>query len=154
MVVTDLINEQGLLQPQTVRQLDEAGKQVVKVLTQGITHEIDKLLGRKADSSINAEPHGITAESKVEANSMTKTTCSCGSGFPVAKIDINNQQVEVIALSVIFELFHQQGKRADENIANELMTKIKVYNQVRDEEEPAWRKAILCEYAAYVAFLN
>ncbi|MFX0113152.1 MAG: putative zinc-binding protein [Candidatus Hodarchaeota archaeon] len=154
IVVTDLITEKDLPQPQAVRQLDDAGEQAAKILTQVITQEIDKLLGKKSDPSVNEGTQDGTAKAETGVNSLTAASCSCGSGFPIAKIDINNQQVKIIALPAIFELFHQQGKLADENTADELMMKVKLYNQVRDEEEPVWRKAILREYADYVASLN
>jgi uncharacterized metal-binding protein len=154
LVVTDLIAEKNLPQPQAVRQLDEAGEQVVKTLTQAITYEIDKLMGKKPDPSVIEETQDIITESEAASDSLGAKTCSCGSGFPTARIDIDNQQIEIIALPLIFELFHQQGKLPGERTANELMAKVKIYNQVEDEEEFLWRKAILREYAAYVASLD
>jgi uncharacterized metal-binding protein len=148
LVITELIAENGLPQPYEAHRLDAAGEQVVQTVAEVLAHEVDRLLGRK--------PSPITAEAGVspvaaEPETMVVATCSCGSGVPAARLNVNGRRVEVLALPVIFDQFQEQGKPPDEDTADELMAKVKIYNHVTADEEAALREVVLREYAAYVS---
>ena len=43
-----------------------------------------------------------------------EATCSCGSGIPIQKVQIDGQEVTLIALPLIFEQFRAEGKQSSE----------------------------------------
>lgn len=148
LVITELIAENGLPQPYEVRRMDEAGEQVTQAVAELLVHEVDRLLGKKS-SPIVAEAG--TQPVAAEPETMIVASCSCGSGIPVAKINVNGRRVEVLALPVIFDQFREQGKPPNEDTADRLIAQVKIYNRVTADEEPTLREAVLREYAAYVS---
>lgn len=78
-----------------------------------------------------------------------EAACSCGSGVPVAKLTIDGQTVEVVALPWIFRQFRAMGRGLDEKSQRELFETVKIYNAVAPEAEGSYREAILREYAAF-----
>jgi uncharacterized metal-binding protein len=147
LVIDDLIAEKGLPAPHGRRQLDAAGEEVVQAMAQKVAREVDRLLDKKrAAVIIDLEPI-----IEVEPEGMIVATCACGSGIPVAEIQVNNQRVEVVALPAILDQFREMDKPANEATADELMAMVKIYNHVPDGEEAGWREAILREYALYTA---
>ena len=160
LVISDLIAQDGLPQPQSTRQLDPAGEEVAQVVAQKLAREVDRLLGSVRPTLIDlgdqapggeGEPEAGAAGLKVEGepDAVTTATCSCGSGIPVAQISINGRRVQVLALPAILEQFRELGKQVSEVTAGELMETVKLYNQVPDEEAAEWREAVLREYALH-----
>ncbi len=153
VVISDLIAEKGLPEPHGLRQLDAAGEKVAQAVAQELAREVDRLLGKKpvpaVEAETNADLTGAKAEEEPEA--MTTATCSCGSGIPVAQIDVNGHRVEVLALPAILDQFREMGKPVNEATADELMATVKLYNHVPDDEAADWREAILREYTLYTA---
>ena len=78
-----------------------------------------------------------------------QATCSCGSGIPVQKVNIDGQKVTLIALPLIFEQMHEAGKLPSETVARELLETVKVYNPIPEGAESAYKETILGEYTAY-----
>jgi uncharacterized metal-binding protein len=133
VMVSDLVAENGLGQPEGVRRLNDAGRQAVEVTAERVAVLVDQLLGK---------PAGRAAEAVV-------ATCECGSGIPVQKVAVNGRVVTLIALPAIFEQFHQTGKVSGDGTAHELLEVVKIYNPVPPEEEEAYREALSREYAAF-----
>ena len=123
------------------RKLNEAGKQAVAVTAERLTSLVDEILSTKSSVkplvSISAapEPPKITG-------------CSCGSGIPVQTLSIDGKAVGLLALPLIFANFRERG-RAPEAAADELMASVEIYNSVPADSKPAYRKAILREYAEF-----
>ncbi len=95
LVVSELISQADLEQPQGLRKLDEAGKKVVDLLAEQIALQVDQLLRqgwdrRKGEFSLPVSPNETTTPSVEES---VIATCSCGSGIPIQKVDINGQEV-------------------------------------------------------------
>ena len=59
-----------------------------------------------------------------------QATCSCGSGIPVTKVVIEGSPVTLVALPLIFENLHQQGKPPIEDTQSELLDIVKIYNPI------------------------
>ena len=64
-----------------------------------------------------------------------EATCSCGSGIPVQKVQIDGQAVTLVALPLIFEQFRQAGKQPRRD-GRELLEAVKIYNPI-----PAGRRS-------------
>lgn len=147
LVIDELIAEKGLPEPHGTRQLDTAGEKVARAVAEEVAHQVDRLLGKKRARTVEAQAPAIDAEPE----GMVVASCSCGSGIPVAEIQVNNHRVEVMALPAILDQFREMGKPANEATAAELMAMVKLYNHVPDGEEVGWRAAILREYTLYTA---
>ena len=109
---------------------------------------IDELLGkqwdRRAGEFVGETPAAEEAE-PVEA------TCSCGSGIPVQKVNIDGQVVTLIALPAIFQQFREQGKAPGDGVTRELLDMVKIYNAVPAEQEASYLNVLEHEYTAFCA---
>ena len=150
IVVTDLMREQGLPQPEGKRKLNAAGMQAVDAVAEQIAEQVDSLLGkgwsRREGALIEAEPlEEIVAQQEVVV------TCSCGSGIPIQKLQVNGQEMTLLALPVIFQNFQEAKKAPSEAVLAELMDMVKIYNGVEPGDEPSIRQAVA---EAYQSFWN
>jgi uncharacterized metal-binding protein len=144
-VVADVLRGRGI---GTARHLNEMGRQVVDSTAEQTVQLIDELLGKQWDRRAGefiGETPGDTAAEAVEA------TCSCGSGIPVQKVNIDGQAVTLIALPAIFEQFHEQGKAAGDGVTRELLDMVKIYNVVPAEQEARYLAVLEHEYSAFCA---
>ncbi len=149
IVVTDLVEEDGELG--SGRQLSAAGIEAVDAIAERIAQTADELLGVKWDrrqGEIVEEP-GAEREEEQEESEAKVATCACGSGIPIQKVQVNGKEDTFIALPLIFEQFHQQGKRPEDGAADELMETVKIYTPIPEGEEEAYREAVMREYAAF-----
>jgi hypothetical protein len=146
LLVTDLVAEHGLDQPQGRSKLNEAGMQAVEITAQKIASTVDELLGKYWDRRA-----GEFVELKVvsKPSEPAVATCSCGSGIPVQTVEINGQAVTLVALPLIFEQLFQAGKLPSEQTHRELMETVKIYNPVPAAEESAYADTLAREYSAY-----
>ena len=148
IVVSDLVAENGLGQPEGVRRLNDAGQRAVEVTAERVAGLVDQLLGKPADRPAEAvvEPAEVSEPEEEEA---VVATCECGSGIPVQKVAVNGRVVTLIALPAIFQRFHQAGKAPGDGTARELLEVVKIYNPIPGDEEKAYARALLREYAAF-----
>jgi len=142
IVVTELAAEHQLGQIEGRRQLNEVGKQAVELTAERVTTVVDKILGPPAFTILNngAEEPGIEPSHP--------SGCSCGTRIPSTKVVVAGKEEEILALPLIFQQFRQMGK-SPENVGNELLAAIKLYNKVALEDEPVYREAIVREYAQF-----
>jgi uncharacterized metal-binding protein len=94
IVVTDLVNQNGLERPQGARHLNGAGMKAVALTASKVVDLVDELLekkwNRRAGELIELEtiPVGQVAEQQVPV----EATCSCGSGIPVRKVMVEGNR--------------------------------------------------------------
>jgi hypothetical protein len=126
--------------------LNEAGLQAVDATAEKVAELVDDLLGKRWDRRA-----GEFVELKVvsEPQEPVVATCSCGSGIPIQKVEINGQMITLVALPLIFQRIHEAGKMPSNGTLKELMDTVKIYNPIPAEEEPAYAVALEREYAAY-----
>lgn len=148
VVVSDLVAEHELEQPEGKRRLNEAGQRAVEVTAERVADLVNDLLGKPAGRRAEtlAEPVEV---SESEGEKAAVATCSCGSGIPIQKVAVDGHVVTLIALPAIFQQFHQQGKAPSDGTTQELLDMVKIYNPVPREEEEAYKEALLREYAAF-----
>jgi uncharacterized metal-binding protein len=143
IVVTEVIQTNHL---GTAWRLGEAGMHAVDVVAEQVAQQVDELLGvqwdrKQGQSSKEAQPaEGL--EAKI-------ATCSCGSGIPIQKVQVDDQEVTLIALPLIFEQFHDAGKLPGDGTTAELMETVKVYNPIPEGQQAAYARAVMREYAAF-----
>jgi len=147
-IVTELVQELNLDQPDGLRRLNPAGQQVVSVLSARVAGQVDLLM----EKHWNRKSGAFAAENPSQVpQAATQATCACGSGVPVMRIIVDGQEREVVALPLIFENYKEEGKPAVESTANELLEMVKVYNPILPEAENAYQQVLLREYASFLA---
>ncbi len=146
VLVTEVIAERGLSQPEGKRKLNAAGLQAVDAIAQKVADLVDELLGGRWDRRAG---EFVDEKARTETQEPVQATCSCGSGIPIQQVIINDQTVTLIALPVIFQQFHEAGKTPSEETLRELFEMVKIYNPVPAAEEEAYATALAREYAAF-----
>jgi uncharacterized metal-binding protein len=142
IVVTDLVAEQDLEQPKGRRKLNAAGLQAVERAAELAAGKVDELLGRawsRREGKFAGEP----------AQEEGVATCSCGSGIPIQKAQVNGQEMTLVALPLIFQNIFQQGKAPGNDVTNEIMDMVKIYNAVDPAVEADVTAVVLEAYAGY-----
>jgi uncharacterized metal-binding protein len=145
VLISDLTTERSIGTP---RRLNNSGRELVNVTADRTAQLVDELLGKKWDRRAGEfvdEPKAAEASEPVEA------TCSCGSGIPVQKVNIDGQMVTLIALPAIFQQFREQGKAPGNGAARELLDVVKIYNTVSAEQEAGYLSMLEREYTAFCA---
>lgn len=151
LVVSDLVAEYNLDRPAGLRRLNEAGSQAVEIVAERLANLVDDLIGRqwsrRTGEFIEAESIGVSQfpgqQESVEA------ACSCGSGIPVRKVMVGEQQVTLVALPLIYEQLRQAGKQPSEDIAQELLETVRIYNPIPAGAEEIYVNTLVREYAVY-----
>jgi hypothetical protein len=146
LLVTDIVAENGLDQPQGRSRLNEAGMQAVDLTAQKIAATVDGLLGKSWDRRAG-QFLDLNVVSKPQAPVVA--TCSCGSGIPVQTVKIDGQPVTLVALPLIFDRLYQAGKVPSEETNRELLETVRIYNPVPAGEETAYTAVLVHEYSAY-----
>ena len=147
IVVTDVVKETGLDRPEGLRSLNQAGLQAVEATAGHMAFMVDDLLNKRWSRH---QGHFIEDEQPSQQESSSKTaTCACGSGIPVQTVTIDGEPVTLIALPVLFEQFHDVGKRSTFETANALLDQVKIYNPVPEELEAAYIDMLRREYATF-----
>jgi uncharacterized metal-binding protein len=146
ILVTEVIAERGLAQPEGKRRLNAAGLQAVEATAHKVAEMVDDLLGRRWDRRAG---EFVDEKPQPEAQEPVQATCSCGSGIPVQSVVINEQSVTLIALPVIFQQFREAGKTLSDRTLRELLETVKIYNPVPASEEEAYAAALAHEYSVY-----
>lgn len=147
VVVTDIVGELGLGQPEGLRRLNDSGRQAVDATATRVTQMVDSLLDRLWDRQAGAFAEGSSVPA--EARPADGTTCSCGSGIPIQTIDVAGKQVTLAGLPLIFQQMHEAGRLPEEDTVAELLETVKVYNPVPVGAKADYAAALLREYAAY-----
>lgn len=143
IVVTEVIAQERLEPPAGRRRLNEAGKQAAARTAERAAARVDELLGRawsRREGKFAGEPSGDEI-----------TTCACGSGIPVQKLQINGQEVSLLALPLLFQNMHEQKKPISAETGRELMEMVKIYNAVDASAAAEIEAAVLAAYARYCA---
>jgi uncharacterized metal-binding protein len=146
LVVSRVVAENGLPQPQGLRRLNAAGMSAVDLTADQVATWVDELLGRPGDDLDEAVPSApLAATPSVEA----QATCSCGSGIPIQQLMIDGQPVTLIALPLVFQQLKEGGKGPDEVSTTQLLETVRIYNPIPADAEEAYASALLREYAAF-----
>jgi uncharacterized metal-binding protein len=145
IVVTELVAERGLGEPEGKRNLNEAGQQAVVATAGQISTLVDELLQKHWNRTSGA----IEETSAPEVQEPVQATCSCNSGIPVQDIVVNGQTVTMIALPLIFQHVRDSGKSASPDTTRELLETVKVYNPIPPCEEQGYSASLAREYANF-----
>lgn len=142
IVVTDLIAQQNIERPQGRLFLNAAGMQAVDLTADYAASKVDELLGKTWSCR-----EGKFASEPLQEEGVA--TCSCGSGIPVQIIQVNGQTITLVALPVILQNFYQMENTSGINLAQEIMTMVKIYNSIDPGLEPEIQTQVMKAYSNY-----
>lgn len=145
IVVDELRERLGLEAPQRVRSPEAARDKLVAATAAVVAQEVGRLLGKRevATEEIAA---GVGVSDAGEA------VCSCMSGIPVERLEVDGETLELAALPAIFELLSRQGLHPDDGAtADALLEHTRIYNAVPAEKEDTVRQALLLAYREHCA---
>ena len=141
IVVSELAAEHNLGLIDGRRKLNDAGRKAVEITTERLTSLVDDVLARPARPLVSISAPLAPVQPKIAG-------CSCGSGVPMQKVEIEGQVVELLALPLIFASLRQRGLAPD--IAGDaLLADAAIYNAIPEELSSSYREAILREYSAF-----
>ncbi len=146
IIVSDLVQEKGLDRPSGLRKLDKAGIAAVDATAERMALVVDELLGKRWSRS---DGEFFELEESTELQEETEATCACGSGIPIQIVSINGQEVTLIGLPLIFEQFQEDQKQPSDELKQELLETVKVYNPVPVGAEEPYAETIMREYAIF-----
>jgi uncharacterized metal-binding protein len=149
ITVRDVVAENGLAQPAGRRRLNSAGLRAVEATAERMTAWVDEILGKHWDRSAGSFVESQVVASEGQEENGQAATCSCGSGIPIQKVQVNGQEVTLIALPLIFEQFRGAGRLPSETRARELLDTVKIYNPVPEGLEEQYLAVLLQEYTAF-----
>ncbi|MCJ7677385.1 MAG: putative zinc-binding protein [Anaerolineales bacterium] len=147
VVVRDLLQQAGLPQPGGPRRLDEAGHRAVEITAKETVRLVDDLLETPWSRRTGAPLE--VADGEAEIREAVQATCACGSGIPIQKVLVDEEEVTLMALPLIFENFRQNGKLPGLALAGELLATVAIYNPIPAGRGSAYEQALLREYAAF-----
>ncbi len=146
LVVSELVTETGLPAPDGRRSLNDAGRQAVDLTAARLARLVDRLLGASDVADRAAEP------AAAPASQDGLVTCSCGSGVPAMRVQVDGRTVELVGLPLIFRQFFEAGHRPhDAASAEKLMETVKIYNEVPPAIESSYREAVRRAYEEFCA---
>jgi uncharacterized metal-binding protein len=149
IMVRDLVAENGLGQPEGRRRLNSAGLEAVEATAERMTALVDEILGKHWDRTAGSFVVSQADISERPEDTEKQATCSCGSGIPIQKVQIDGQEVPLIALPLIFDQFRVAGKQSSETSARELLETVKIYNPVPKDREMQYQAVLLQEYTSF-----
>jgi hypothetical protein len=151
IVVRDVVAENGLSQPEGKRRLNEPGLRAVDVTAERIAGLVDELLGKQWDRRAGAfiESPSISTIPALDEDTAKQATCACGSGIPIQKVQIDDQEITLIALPLIFEQFRQACKPPSNSTMREMLDTVKIYNPVPVGIDNQYLAMLLREYTAF-----
>lgn len=150
-MVSDVVTENHLDQPQGKRRLDAAGLKAVEHLAEQVAESVDELLkaqwNRSEGQVIATDP--IEAYAQQNAAEPAVATCACGSGIPVQNIEVSGTEVTIVGLPLILQQFIEAGKFPNEQNLTELVETVKIYNPISAQEEPEYREGLHKAYRKF-----
>jgi hypothetical protein len=144
MVVTDLVEECGLGKPEGLRQLNDAGKRAVEVTAERLAALVDQALGSEPRKALQ-----VGAVERNDQHESREAVCSCGSGVPVTRVEIEGRAVDLVAFPLILQKFREAGRGQDEGAVREIFEMVKIYNAVPAGSEDAYLRIVRQEYADF-----
>ena len=127
--------------------MDKAGIAAVDATAERMALVVDELLGKRWSRS---DGEFFEPEESAELQEETEATCACGSGIPIQIVSIDGQEVTLIGLPLIFEQFQEDQKQPSDELKQELLETVKVYNPVPVGAEEPYAETIMREYDEFL----
>ncbi len=144
IVVDDVLQQRGLPRPQGCRNLSPEGLAAVDALADAIAAEVDHLMAVRWSRS-----EGAILESADTQPAVSTAGCACGSGIPVTTVQIGEKSVQIMALQPILDMAYNQGLRANASLPEQIMTTVRLYNAIPNEDTAVYAEAVSLAWSDY-----
>jgi hypothetical protein len=144
LLVSKVLADRGLPQPQGARRLSPESRAGVDALAEEIAAEVDHLIAVRWSRT-----EGAILERAATAAVVSTSACACGSGIPVTTVEVDGQTIQIMALAPILELAHGQGLRAGQGAPEQIMATVRVYNEIPPGEDARWEQAVGLAWQAF-----
>jgi uncharacterized metal-binding protein len=151
IMVREVVAENGIGKPENPRRLNTAGLQAVEATAGRMAETVDELLGKAWNRRTGAfiELEAVLPIPAGAASAGKAATCSCSSGIPIQTVQVNGQEVTLIALPLIFQQLREAGKQPVEATGRDLLDTVRIYNPIPEGEAEQYRSALLKEYRQF-----
>ncbi len=144
ILVNDVRAQHGLPRPQGCRRLSAESQPLVDALAETIAGQVDHLMAVRWSRS-----QGAILEPAGEQPTVSTAGCACGSGIPITTVQIAGKSAQIMALQPVLEMAYKQGLRADTALPEQIMSTVRVYNTIPDQEADAYAEAVSLAWADY-----
>jgi hypothetical protein len=151
IVVTELAARNHLGNPEGKRKLNAPGLQIVDAVADEAADQVDVLLGKSWN---RREGKFSQDDINKENNDEGVTTCACGSGIPVQKINVQGKELTLVALPVIFKNFYDAKKLPSDTVIQGMLEMIKIYNDIQQVDDKALGEEINRQYQSFLQNLE
>ena len=127
------------VQPSWRRRLDAAGMAAAEEVAEIIARQVDRILGKDGRPAEAASAEEAAGVGEVAA-------CSCGSGIPVLRLDVDGRTVELLAVPAILDQFRQEGRAPSPETTAALLAQARLYNTIAAADEAAVGVALDAAY--------
>lgn len=141
ILVDRLLQARGLSAGHSRRELDGDGRRAAGVVAAEIAQQVERLLGGKG--ATEQEPASTRGDEALGA------TCCAEPSVPITQVNIGGIPVGLAALRPIFEQLHQQGRRDEAGLDDEILKAVKLYNYVPPSAEQSYKAGLLEEYEKF-----
>ena len=145
LVITELIEKNQMEKPLGLRKLNTAGMKVVELAANQLATMVDELLGK----SWNRAKDELKPSEKNNQPARYSAACSCGSGIAAQRVNVNGEEITILALPLIFDAFREQKKEPSQAVMAEMMQMVAVYNCLPPQQEDQIQAAISELYKEY-----
>ncbi len=121
------------------RRLDAEGMAAAEEVAAIIARQVDQILGPAGQPAGKAGAEEAAASGEVAG-------CSCGSGIPVLRVQVEGQAVELLAVPAVFDQFRQEGRVPSPETTAALLAQARLYNNITPADEAAVTAALDAAY--------
>lgn len=146
VVVSDVARRFPELVPASRRELGAAGQELARRVAEQAVRLVDELRSRPAG------PWALRSETAETRGWSPGGACPCqAKGPPVTTVAIAGQPVGLVGLQPVLQELARATGLSDQELAGELLRRIRIYNYVPSAQEGAYAEAIWREFLAYRA---
>lgn len=147
LVASEIAAQEGVAELKGTRYLNGAGQELMSLMAEETARQVDTVFEKTW-----SRREGVFAEEKPaeEPQEERVATCSCGSGIPIQHIQIDGEDIVVVALPLIYKNFQENGAPADDQTAAKLLEMVKIYNRIAPEQESEYQAALLRYYRSHI----
>lgn len=129
------------------RALDADGMAVAEEVAAIVARMVDRILHREERPAAEE-----AVEEEEAAGAGEVAACSCGSGIPVLRLNVDGRTLELLAVPAVFAQFKERGRAPDgAGLAAELLEQTRLYNAVAAEDEGLLAEVLATAYRDYWA---
>lgn len=136
LVVSEILGTAASGCSRSARHPSPADKEAVWIVAERIAADVDRILAEEAPAY-----EGVATDGG---------DCDCSKPVPGMSVRINDADVTIPGLQLIFEQCLNRSVPADDDGSADLLTAAKIYHRISAEDEAAYRPALLAAYQRFI----